>query len=78
MTREKAEQELMKKASAVKRLLASPDGAMVMDTLSRAFYEGNLVGSTVEETYRNLGAREVVVLLRKLRDYGTERTGSNG
>ncbi len=49
------------------RLLLSPDAKELIDFLERRFFDGELLGETPEETAFNLGAREVVRVLRDLR-----------
>ncbi len=56
--------------------LLSPAGAPLMKWMEEQFVFGDLAGGTVEETYFNLGQRELVLELRRL---GTlkERTGDD-
>ena len=46
------------------RVLASPAGKELLAYLERKFFDGDLLGSTPEETAFNLGAREVVRRMR--------------
>jgi hypothetical protein len=56
-------------AGAIRRVLSSPDGTLLMAALEREFIFGRMLGDTPEQTALNLGAREVVLWLRSLRDY---------
>jgi hypothetical protein len=49
-------------------LLATPEGEQLVAFLSREFFDGELLGDTPEETAFNLGAREVVRRMRRVRD----------
>lgn len=63
-------------AQAARAFFATPGGKALMQHLEAEFYDGKLVGDSVEETYFNLGARELVKELRRLRDIH-ERTGDD-
>lgn len=56
-----------KEKSAMGRLLLSADGARLMTELETEFDGDNMVASSVEMTYFNLGARHVYRLLKNLR-----------
>ena len=73
---DRAAGRLERTAGAARRLFSGADGREVLDALQREFFDGKLIGSTVEQTYANLGAREVVRYLRELRDYGTRKDGT--
>ena len=60
---EKASKE---KALAAQRLFSTPDGKLVLEALERQFVLGSIRASSVEDTYFNLGARDVVIRLRRL------------
>ena len=61
-------------AKGLRVLLASEAGQWLMGWLERQYVDGELVGETDAETYFNLGRRDVVVELRRLRD-AVEPTG---
>ncbi len=62
-------------AAALRQVLASEAGRGLLTWLEESFLFGDLVGETDAETYFNLGQREVVMNLRRLRDAQIERTG---
>lgn len=64
------------KADAVRRVLSTPDGQALLEVLS-PFADGDLIGDSHDETLANLGAREVVMYLRRLVKLSevVERTG---
>lgn len=64
--------KLGQKAAAVSRLLATEDGRLLLEALEAQFFNGRLLGSTPEQTAFNVGAREVVVYLRQLRDHANK------
>ena len=68
-------QKLKEKALPVRRVLQSPDGAALMAALEAEFVNGDLLGDTPEKTAFNLGAREVVMYLRRLRDLEEKLNG---
>lgn len=53
-------------------LLNSPDGRLLLDILEEDYYKGDLRGKTPEDSYFNLGQREVVRFLIGLRDQAKE------
>lgn len=57
------------RARAAQRLFDSEDGRLVLEVLEREYLYGQLVGDTPEQTFFNLGCREVVLRLRTLRDH---------
>ena len=58
---------IRKKAAAFHELLNNPLGKELVAILEEEFYDKeDLRGDTVEETYYNLGARDVVAYLRTL------------
>ena len=64
--------------NALTAVLASPAGKQLMADLEASFCNVDLRGRSVEETYFNLGAREVVEKLKRIAQYN-ERTGkTNG
>lgn len=66
--------KLRAKAAPVARLLESPDGAEMMRVLEDEFFNGPMLGDTPEKTAFNVGAREVVLYLRLLRDFNKKHT----
>ena len=56
-------------------VLASAPGLKLLETLEADFVEGDLFGESPEETAFNLGAREVVLYLRRLAR-AAQRTGA--
>lgn len=49
-------------------LASNADAKLLLEILQDLYYKGNLVGSTPEETYFNLGRRDVVDFLIDVRD----------
>lgn len=49
-----------------RHLFTTDQGKQLLSILEEMYYHSPLVGSTTEETYFRLGAREVVVFLRSL------------
>lgn len=49
-------------------LQSNADAKLLLEILQDLYYRGNLVGSTPEETYFNLGRRDVVDFLIDVRD----------
>ena len=47
-------------------VLILPGGQKLVELLEARFVRGDIVGDTVEETYFNLGAREVALFLRSV------------
>ncbi len=64
-------------ARAAAAFLATPPGGALLSALENLFILGDLAGETVEMTYFNLGAREVVLYLRRLGSLTTERIGTD-
>lgn len=54
------------KGDAVRRVLSTPDGKVLLDALEDTFIEGDLLGKDHDETVFNLGGREVAQYLRRL------------
>ena len=52
----------------IRDLLRNPLAAPMMEILEEEFYHCRLQGKTPEETAYNCGAREVVRILREIRD----------
>ena len=68
---------------AAHAFLATPAGSALRQRLEALFVRGELMGDSIEETYFNLGAREVVLYLTRLpiavdRAAEAERTGQDG
>ena len=61
--------------NALTAVLATPAGRQLMEDLDACFCRGDLRGMSVEETYFNLGAREVAEKLKRIAQYN-ERTGT--
>lgn len=61
----------------VRIALSTPAGARVLEALDERYVQGDLMGATPEETAFNLGAREVVVWLKRMVRVAevVERTG---
>ena len=58
---------IRKKAATFGSFLNNPVGQELVNILEEEFYErDDLRGETVEDTYYNLGARDIVVYLRTL------------
>ena len=57
---------IRRKAGAVRALFATDEGRKVLDILGDEFDTDELRGGTVEETYFNLGRRDVLVYLKQL------------
>lgn len=57
---------LREKAAQFNELLNNPVGKNLVKILTEEFDKEDLRGATVEETYYNLGARDVVVYLQQL------------
>lgn len=49
-----------------RNIFKSNDGKELLDILIQAYYEGSMVGDTVEKTYFKLGQRDVVAFLQGL------------
>jgi hypothetical protein len=60
------------------RVLATPEGRALLELLERRFFNGDLLGDTPEETNFNLGAREVVRVMRDLRALIVKQEGTHG
>jgi hypothetical protein len=56
-------------------VLATPGGKQLLAMLETRFFNGELLGDTPEETAFNLGAREVVRVLRNLGALITKQEG---
>lgn len=68
---------LARKAAAVQQLLNNPVGQELIKILEDEFLRGELfAGADTHRTAYNLGARDVVVYLRQLADYGERNAGS--
>ena len=65
VTREESEQEIREMALLVQRVFRSEAGKQLMSLLEMRFSPGDLVGSSVEGTYFNLGSREVIEYLKQ-------------
>jgi hypothetical protein len=50
----------------VQRVFSNESGKQLLAVLEAKFAGGDLLGTTVEGTYFNLGSREVVVYLQQL------------
>lgn len=61
-------------SQAVRALFATPAGEVLLKHLEETFVLGDLLGEDAEETAFNLGAREVVMELRRLRSRSTTTT----
>jgi hypothetical protein len=72
---DKAFAELEEKQAALGAALVSPPGRKLLTALEAEFFEGDLLGETPEETAFCLGAREVVMALRRLAR-AAQRTGA--
>ena len=57
---------IKRKSNKVKALFKSGLGVEVIDILTEEFDKADLRGATVEETYFNLGRRDVLVYLMQL------------
>jgi hypothetical protein len=67
----KIKTELNRKAAAVQQLLNNPVGKELIQILEDQFTRGELfAGADTHKTAYNLGARDVVVYLRQLADFG--------
>lgn len=73
MIEEAIEQEIKRKAALVRRLFATPLGKEVHEILVNQFDADDLRGETVEQTYYNLGQRDVLVYLRQLGEVDIDR-----
>lgn len=62
---QKAERLEQKRAGA---LLTTEPGKALLKMLEDMYYHGQLIGTTPERTYFNLGARDVIRHLHELRD----------
>lgn len=60
---------LQDNVGCIQRVFSGPDGAEALKVLERAFDGDTLRGETPEDTYYNLGARDVVVYIRQLNNY---------
>lgn len=67
--------KLKKKAGAAARILNSPDGRVLMDALRTEFVHLDLRGKTTEDTYYNLGSRDVVKYLEQLVKFEEKQDG---
>ena len=56
------------KGAAVRRLLDTPDGALVLDLLEAEFVNRPLLGKSPDETAFNVGRHDVVLYLKQLRE----------
>jgi hypothetical protein len=65
-------------AQAVRAVLATPAGGALLKYLEEVFVMGDLLGDDAEETAFNLGSREVVMELRRLRDRTITTTTETG
>ena len=74
-TLDEFKKQLEKKRGAAQRAFATEDGSAILAALEARFVLGDLAGPTPEQTYFNLGAREVVVYLRSL--VTTKTTGES-
>ncbi len=72
---EQAFAKLERDQAALGAVLASQAGAKLLETLEADFIDGDLFGETPEETAFNLGAREVVLYMRRLAR-AAQRTGA--
>lgn len=52
--------DIRKKNQRFKNLFNTPDGRAVLDELVAEFDKDELVGTDTHDTYKNLGAREVI------------------
>lgn len=66
---EKRIEALSKKAEAFKRTFLTQTGQEVMEALDAAFNGVDLRGKSVEDTYYNLGARDVLMYINQLIEY---------
>lgn len=72
---------LRQKAGAVSEVLSGPAGKALMKALEEEFYDGEIADpSNTNQTFYNLGRRDVVVYLKQLQkfsereEYGTGTT----
>lgn len=65
---ERAQLRAKQQAARLGNLFMSGEGKELMDMLEDMYYNGKMVGATPEDTYFNLGRRDVVHYLRQLRD----------
>ena len=54
------------KSRAVRAIFSSPEGKKVLELLSEQFDQDDLRGDTVQDTYYNLGQRDVLIYIRQL------------
>ena len=73
---EQAFAKLEQQQAALGTVLVSSPGRKLLEALEADFIEGDLFGTTPEETAFNLGCREVVLYLRRLAR-AAQRTGVN-
>lgn len=66
-------EKLRNKRHAMMQLLKSENGKDLLAELESTFYDGDIIAATVEQTYANLGAREVVRFLKSIRDSQEEK-----
>ena len=63
---EAMKQRIREKAAQFHELLNNPVGKQLIEILEQEFDRDDLRGTTVEQTYYNLGARDVVKYLQTL------------
>lgn len=73
---QKVFEALEQQHAALGSVLVSSPGRKLLEALEAQFVDGDLLGETNEETAYNLGAREVVLTLRRLAR-AASRTGAN-
>lgn len=68
-------QRLARKAAAVQQVLTTPAGQVLMEALEEQFYNGAIFAEDPLKTAFNLGARDVVMYLRELREFKEKSDG---
>lgn len=68
MTADELIHQVKREQAAIRRVLVTGDGKLLLSHLERRFERVELVGKTVTETYQNLGRLDVVRLLQRERD----------
>lgn len=68
-TAEKRIEELLKKSEPFKRTFLTQAGQEVLTALDDAFNGVDLRGKSVEDTYYNLGARDVLMYINQMIEY---------
>lgn len=63
---EKAKEAVIKKAKIFRDMFQTPQGKKCLEFLEQEFDLEDLRGHTTEDTYYNLGRRDVVVYIRQM------------